>query len=115
MYAHLQIEQEHVLAGTAGAGSIVLHLLQGIFKDDVKVYADEEHFKFVMRNLLSNAVKYTHHNGTIEIDAQRDTGEIIFSVKDNGIGMTDEEKAQVFQPFIMSHEGTANEKEMVWG
>ena len=79
-------------------------------KDDIKVYADEEHFKFVMRNLLSNAVKYTHHNGTIEIDAQRDTGEIIFSVKDNGIGMTDEEKAQVFQPFIMSHEGTANEK-----
>jgi hypothetical protein len=38
MSAHLQIEHRHVLAGTAGAGGVVLHLLKSIFKHNVEVF-----------------------------------------------------------------------------
>lgn len=78
--------------------------------DDITVYADEEHFKFVMRNLLSNAIKYTHHGGTIEINAECRSGDVVFSVKDNGMGMTEAQQEHIFEPFNMSREGTDQEK-----
>ena len=78
--------------------------------DDINVYADEEHFKFIMRNLLSNAIKYTHHGGTIELNAERQSGEIIFSVKDDGMGMTQQQQEHIFESFNQSVEGTDHEK-----
>lgn len=78
--------------------------------EDINVYADEEHFKFVIRNLLSNAIKYTHHGGAIEINAKKEAGDIIFSVKDNGMGMTQAQQEHIFEPFNMSLEGTDHEK-----
>lgn len=77
---------------------------------DIKVYADQEHFKFILRNLLSNAIKYTHHNGHIEIDATRKKGYVVFSVTDNGVGIDKYKQQSIFEPFNKSTEGTDHEK-----
>ncbi len=72
---------------------------------DTRVICDELRLKQVLLNLTSNAVKYTPENGLIEIRAiQTGAGEegkasYEFHVKDNGIGMTSEFAAHVFEAF----------------
>lgn len=72
---------------------------------DMNVICDELRLKQVLLNLTSNAVKYTPENGLIEIRAiqtgARKDGKATyeFHVKDNGIGMTSEFAAHVFEAF----------------
>lgn len=79
---------------------------------DLKVYADEEHFRFVSRNLLANAIKFTSAGGKIELAADTITkkGFVVFSVKDNGIGMDKEQQEHIFDTLGVSTAGTANER-----
>jgi signal transduction histidine kinase/Tfp pilus assembly protein PilF len=106
--ARLQITNKLRLMKTASEQKQIT--LVNNIADDIHVFADEEHFKFVMRNLLSNAIKYTHHHGSIHIDAARQEGFITFSVKDNGIGMDEVQQQHVFDSFNISNEGTDHEK-----
>jgi len=78
---------------------------------DMKVYADSTHFDFIIRNLLGNAIKFTGYKGTVEInaDVQMRPGYVVFSVKDNGLGIDKERLAKIFEPFN-SKDGTASEK-----
>jgi len=59
------------------------------FAEELTVYADIDMLEMVLRNLVSNAIKYSHPGGNIFISAYKsDTGEIVFSVRDEGIGMS---------------------------
>jgi PAS domain S-box-containing protein len=58
----------------------------------------EEIFK-VLVNLLSNAIKYTPQFGEITIKSQIKDDFVVTSIKDNGIGFTEEEKTKIFKPF----------------
>lgn len=53
-------------------------------------------------NILDNAVKYTKENGLIQVHVQKLECYIEICIKDNGIGMTEEEQALVFQRFYRS-------------
>jgi len=79
---------------------------------DMTVYADPNHFKFIFRNLLSNAVKYSYSGGVIAINAKEsdDASQIIFSVKDNGAGITGDKISRIFESSGSSVAGTGNEK-----
>jgi len=50
-------------------------------------------------NLFTNAVKYSNLQGNIFIDAKVTTDEVIFSVRDNGVGMTKDQIQHVFDEF----------------
>ena len=60
-------------------------------------------------NLLSNAAKFTE-NGTVTLGARREskpTGDfLVFSVRDSGIGMTEEQLAKLFQRFAQADVST---------
>ncbi|MDD2265527.1 nitrate- and nitrite sensing domain-containing protein [Sulfuricurvum sp.] len=66
---------------------------------------DPTKIKEVIINLLSNAVKFTNSGGAISVDIRRvecDTlnrARIRFQVKDNGIGVTSEQKSRIFEAF----------------
>jgi signal transduction histidine kinase len=77
----------------------------------ISIYAEEEHFRFVLRNLLSNALKFTPAAGTITINAnvQSRAGYVIFSVKDSGVGISKARQKNIFSAFNESTRGTANE------
>ena len=79
--------------------------------EDMEVFSDATHFDFILRNLLANAIKFTGIKGRIEINAdeQKIPGYVVFSVKDNGIGIDKERLAKIFEPFN-SKDGTASEK-----
>jgi CheY-like chemotaxis protein len=53
----------------------------------------------VLSNLLSNAVKYTQPGGHIRLSAERDRGEIVVRVSDDGIGIAPEALPQLFGMF----------------
>ncbi|MFX1313887.1 MAG: PAS domain S-box protein [Promethearchaeota archaeon] len=53
----------------------------------------------VISNLLSNAINYSSPRGIIEVKSEVKENTIIISIKDQGIGFTEEEKEKVFQKF----------------
>ena len=65
-----------------------------------QVLIDTEKMRAVLQNLLENAVKYTSPGGKIEIDFQV-VGEFMkISIKDNGIGISEEDKENIFNRFF---------------
>jgi PAS domain S-box-containing protein len=72
----------------------------GEFDGVACVLADRTRLKQVLVNLLSNALKYNRTGGTVDVDCcVTPTGRMRISVQDNGPGLTQEELAQLFQPF----------------
>ncbi len=63
----------------------------------------------ILSNLLSNAIKFTDELGTIIVGVKQDNGllsddqvELLFYVKDTGIGMSHEQQQKIFQPFTQA-------------
>ncbi len=52
-------------------------------------------------NLIDNAVKYNRDNGTVsvKIETMQESHRVIFSVRDNGIGIPEREKERIFERF----------------
>jgi len=65
------------------------------------LYIDNTLFKQVLINLLSNAIKFTHEDGEVSLSIayNEDTRSYIFEVKDNGIGLDENEITKLFQAF----------------
>src|SRR5262249_51087223 len=50
-------------------------------------------------NLVSNAIKYSPGGGKININARIDSGQIVVSVKDHGIGIPKKDRERLFQRY----------------
>lgn len=67
--------------------------------------SDELLLRRVLTNLISNAVKFSKSGGFVKVRVKRDGVLIRVSVQDNGVGMTEEQKQNVFQRFLQpSHD-----------
>ncbi|MEQ8354031.1 MAG: CHASE2 domain-containing protein [Kiloniellaceae bacterium] len=65
-----------------------------------KLRGDQRMFTQMVLNLMSNAVKYTPETGRIRVSgAIADNGSFRLSISDTGIGMTDQEISEAFEPF----------------
>jgi signal transduction histidine kinase len=67
--------------------------------ETIKTLADESLLRHIINNLLSNAVKYTGHEKQIDFTAIIENEEIVFTVKDNGIGIPEDDLKYIFEPF----------------
>ncbi|MBK7632338.1 MAG: PAS domain-containing sensor histidine kinase [Ignavibacteriales bacterium] len=75
------------------------------------VYADENMMQSIFNNLVTNAIKFTNRNGQIVLSASQFGRMIRFCVKDNGVGMADEQKSMLFgMNKSFTTPGTTNEK-----
>lgn len=76
--------------------------------DSLMVSADAIRLEAIVYNLLSNAFKYTSDGGKIEVGVLYREGESEFRimVKDNGIGVPDDKKEEIFEPFIRASDTT---------
>ncbi|MFW5656337.1 MAG: response regulator [Bacteroidota bacterium] len=83
--------------------------VENLATSGTKVIADRNMVSTVIRNLLANAIKFTK-KGSIVVDmAEKDT-EVLVSVKDTGVGMSDKAVDQIFQmDKNISTKGTNNE------
>lgn len=66
---------------------------------DFKIRADAVKVKQILYNLLSNAVKFTPDNGKVEVEAFQQGQFVQIRVRDNGIGIRDEDQERVFVEF----------------
>lgn len=63
---------------------------------DFKVYTDKKWITYVLGQLINNSIKYSKENGVIEFSAE-DKGEFIeLKIRDNGIGINEEDLERVF-------------------
>lgn len=86
-----------------------LHLVQRYSKGLPPVIADERALKQIALNLLTNAIKFSSPGGTIEVFATRmASGEMVFGVRDEGIGIKSEDQAQVFERYGRAQHQTAH-------
>ncbi|NOY60854.1 MAG: response regulator, partial [Calditrichaeota bacterium] len=95
----------------------------GIIVENVEFYrneANEKNISLIMRedselppvrgnyeelsrafaNLISNAIKYTLQGGQVEIDVTKTKAHVVIAVKDNGIGMSEEDLSNIFTEFF---------------
>lgn len=94
-----------------------------IAKKQVQLLVDHARITQVISNLISNAVKYSHKEGNINIELahklmDNDSSEdklinttpyaLQFSIEDNGIGIPENELANVFNKFIQSSKTKTN-------
>jgi signal transduction histidine kinase len=85
--------------------------LSHLIKPEVNVTADLQMVKTILRNLISNAIKYTNVNGEIVINACELKKFVEVTVKDNGIGISDENMRKLFKiDAFHSTPGTQDEK-----
>ena len=54
-------------------------------------------------NLISNSIKYSGENTFIEFNTEINENEICITMKDNGIGIPEEEQKNLFEPFFRAH------------
>ena len=75
---------------------------------------DETKIKQVLSNILSNAIKFTPENKNVSFTIslkkiENNIATIIFSVKDEGIGISTEDQKKIFKPFSQA-DGTISRK-----
>ena len=78
------------------------------------VYMDAPHLSEICLNIISNAIKYTNDGGTISCNVSQTASEkedwcnLIITVTDNGIGMSEEFQKHVFETFERERNSTFN-------
>ena len=78
------------------------------------VYMDEPHLSEVCLNIISNAIKYTNTGGWISCNVvqksceKEDWCNMIISITDNGIGMSEEFQKRVFETFERERNTTSS-------
>ncbi len=66
---------------------------------DIFIKADIALYGRILENLLSNAVKYGKENGFVNVTLSETESEVILSVKDNGIGIKEEDLPKIWSRF----------------
>lgn len=74
-----------------------------IASDAGEINADRRAIQQIMINLTSNAIKFTPQGGDVTIGAQRVGSRLHFWVRDTGIGISDDDLANLGQPFVQVH------------
>lgn len=81
----------------------------------LQVYADQNRLRQMLVNLVNNAIKFSDEGEIIVRAGVRsesdETRNLLFSVTDRGIGMTDEVQQQLFSPFTIVDEHAAGKQQ----
>lgn len=77
----------------------------------LEAYADKNLLQVVIRNLISNAIKFSKLGGRINVYSVSENEQIIITISDNGIGISDKNLANLFHSSgTFTTNGTAHEK-----
>lgn len=87
---------------------VQLSITNGL-QENSNIALDPTHLRQVMLNLLTNAVKFTNA-GSVRVIAEEHPRSYIVRVEDTGIGISEELKHHIFEPFRQAHEGFSRSK-----
>jgi len=67
-------------------------------------YWDRDRLEQVMNNLVSNAIKYSPEGGVVAVGTRHDNGTLTVSVRDQGIGIREEDQNRLFERFYRARD-----------
>lgn len=76
---------------------------------EICIYADKVHLTNVIYSLLDNATKYSKDTPKIQIKTEQLKNQILFSIEDNGIGISKEHQKKVFEKFFRVPTGNVHD------
>lgn len=82
---------------------LALHIVSSVGRDSDYIITDPQKLRQILVNLINNAIKFTDL-GDVTVRARKAGSELIFSVKDTGIGISTEEISRIFERFKQSYE-----------
>lgn len=65
------------------------------------LHSSKLHVREVLQNFITNAIKYTEHGG-VTIGAKPQSGGVLFTIQDTGIGISTADKNRLFEKFFRS-------------
>lgn len=68
------------------------------FEGEVNLHVKQ--FKRAIENLIKNAIQVLPNDGIIEVNVNHDGKRLLVSVNDNGPGIPDDIRKQIFEPFV---------------
>jgi two-component system phosphate regulon sensor histidine kinase PhoR len=101
--AEAAIERMRLQAGRAG-----IEIQTDLPENLPRVNADSSRIEQVIVNLLHNAIKFTNPGGRIKISAGIDGHSVLFSVEDNGIGISKNDLERIFERFYKTDRARAS-------
>lgn len=76
------------------------HKLKFIYQgNSIETYLDEKLLRSILGNLLSNSIKYSSQDSSIYLYLIFHSDNIELKVKDKGVGISDEDMRDIFEPF----------------
>lgn len=85
--------------------------LQYSVPENLKINVDINLFQIIIRNLITNAIKFTQEGGEVQLEVNIREHEVLFAVKDTGIGISAEMQEKLFKPGEkFMNKGTNQEK-----
>lgn len=111
----IELEREVVGVGEVVARAIELasplleertHAVTVEIPSQLAVEGDAARLVQVVSNLLTNAAKYTPPNGHVEVTAIEDGADVVLRVRDDGIGMTEDELPRIFESFVQARQAS---------
>ncbi|MFZ1497631.1 MAG: HAMP domain-containing sensor histidine kinase [Saprospiraceae bacterium] len=80
-------------------------------QSEIVIRADKLGITSVVSNLIENSIKYAANNPTVMLQLSAHNGQVVLQVSDLGIGISDKEKAKIFQRFYrIGNEDTRHTK-----
>ncbi|MDY7588553.1 response regulator [Vibrio cholerae] len=73
--------------------------------EDIYIYTDQVYIRQIFNNLLSNAIKYTD-SGSVSIACHLEQENVIVTISDTGVGMSDSQLNDMALPFVTDSEDT---------
>ena len=79
------------------------------------VWADRVALAVVADNLLSNAVQFSKRNSVVQVQIMAEPGHVVCSVRDEGPGLTPQQKARIFERPLPETDAVHGEPPMGFG
>ncbi|MDA3949717.1 MAG: ATP-binding protein [Spirochaeta sp.] len=81
-----------------------IELVRDLDPDLAQLHLDPKYFKQAVLNIIKNAISAMPDGGMLRVSTQQRGDQALLRISDNGIGMSDEVRDKIFEPYFTTHD-----------